>query len=290
MAELRVGFHVSISGSPEDVVRRAEDLNCTTIQVFTHNPRSWHFKDLDREWNSEFRKLCEEEEIQPVYSHCNYLINLANPDDEALQKSIDCFRKELLYAKEFGCEYFVLHVGKHKGRGEEYGVERVAENINKCKDTILKHEVKVLLETVAGQGTEVGVEFKTLEKIIKLVDDEIKEYLGICLDTCHVFAAGHNLKTEEGVEKTFEAIENTFGIEKLELIHVNDAKGELGGNLDRHANIGEGKIGAEELGYFLTRPEIKDIPKVMETPRSRKNIEEKDMRVLRESINKNLDG
>jgi deoxyribonuclease-4 len=269
-----------MGGGQEKAVCYASDAGCSTVQIFTHSPRSFSFSPLDVEKTRKLVSMWKEHSIGPIYSHCNYLINLASPDSKQFYGSVATVKKELEYARAFGCDYFVLHVGKHKDSGAQAGMERIAKGINSIKDTIKATKVMILLETVAGQGTEIGQKFEELGALIEMFDKDIQEYIGICLDTCHIFAAGYDIRTKESVEKVIGNIESTFGTKRIRLIHVNDSKGDLGDNLDRHEHLGKGKIGLAGLKAFLTHPKIKDIPMVLETPVDEDIDQVKDLKVL----------
>jgi len=265
MDMLRLGAHVTISPTPLAAIEEAKRIGANTIQIFTHNPRGWQFKPLDKRQLDEFAAAAKREGISPIVSHCNYLINLGG-EGEVREKSLWCLKEELKYAKAFGCKYFVLHVGKHKEKGMDEGIRLVVDGIHAVRKELADSEIILLLETVAGQGSEIGADFAILAKLIGQLDPDVRKSVGVCLDTCHVFVAGYDIRTKAGVSKTMAAIRDSFGLDRLKVIHVNDAKGELGGHLDRHAHIGDGSIGLGGLKEFLTSPEIRNIPMIIETP------------------------
>lgn len=259
-----LGIHISIT-TPAATLALIKELKLETVQFFTHNPRGWAFAPLDEQRVATLTKIFEEEHIRPRVSHCNYLINLG-AHGETREKSIACLKQELAYAAAYRCDYFVLHVGKYKDEGLAQGITNVINGLNSVKKEILAHKVTVLLETVAGQGTEIGRTFEDLNKIVTGVDKEIKPYLGVCLDTCHVFAAGYDLRTEESVSFAMEEFDREIGLNLLKLIHLNDSLKGLGEHVDRHAHIGLGGIGTEGFKAFLHHPAIKPLPKILETP------------------------
>ena len=263
MAQGPLGVHVTISPTPMAGIAMIDALGIDCCQLFTHNPRGWAFKPLDERQTGEFRAAIVKRKIVPVISHCNYLINLAAPT--FFDESVHCLAEELRYAKAFGCTYFVLHVGKSKDTGTEAGIASVIKGIASVRDELLSSGVMLLLETVAGQGSEVGAKFEDLNRIIEGLPLDLRSHVGVCLDTCHVWSAGYDLSTKEGIETTVNAIKRTFGLEKLKAIHLNDAKGVLGAHLDRHEHIGLGTIG-KGFGHFLNHPAIAPIPKILETP------------------------
>jgi deoxyribonuclease-4 len=273
------GIHLSL-GSKLEGIAYAKSLGCNTVQIFTHNPRSFQFSPIDTKKMETLRLSWKDIGVHPVFSHCNYLINLGTSDEAMWHASLATAKKELDYAREFGCDYFVLHVGKYKDSSVEKGISQVVKALNKLEPDLKRTNVMLLLETVAGQGTEIGRTFEELNLIFEQVEPSIVEHLGVCLDTCHIFAAGYDIRTAVGVDKTIANIESTFGVGKIKLIHVNDSKGELGDNLDRHEHLGLGKIGIDGLKKFLTHHKIAPIPKVIETPIDENLGQEDDLKVL----------
>jgi len=260
------GFHLNLGGGYDKALAYAERAKCKTVQIFTHNPRGFGFKELDMSAQAELLAGWKRLGIKPVYSHCNYLINLGSQEPRIFHASVSTVKKELEYCRAFGCDYFVLHVGKHKDGTVEDGMRQIAKGINSIKGAIIENKVVILLETVAGQGTEIGRTFEELATLIAMFEKEVQPYIGVCVDTCHIFAAGYDIRTTFAVEKVVANMESTFGVERVKLIHVNDSKGALGDNLDRHERPGKGQIGVAGLKAFLTHPKIKDIPMALESP------------------------
>jgi len=261
-----LGIHLGVGQKFDQAVAEAKELKITCCQLFTHNPRGWGFAELDEPALKKFREEMKRIGIAPIASHSNYLINLGTNDPEIRSKSLECLKREFPYARAYGCSHFVLHVGKHKDETLEQGIKNVADGINSIKETMLKYkDVMLLLETVAGQGSEIGRDFDDLAKIFALLDKEIKPLVGVCVDTCHIFAAGYDIRTPEKADAVVKAMEKAFGIGKVRFIHLNDALKELGSHVDRHQHIGEGYIGAAGFRAFLNHPKIRPIPKVLET-------------------------
>jgi deoxyribonuclease IV len=277
---MRTGVHLGLATGYTEATNYAGQLGCNCVQIFTHSPRSFSFKELNHEELKKLHSGWKQHRINPVASHCSYLINLASLDNKTFYGSIGTVKKELEYAKAFGCEYFVLHVGKHKDATLRQGMEQIAKAFEKLKEDIIKNSVMVLFETVAGQGTEIGMKFEELNELMEMIDKDLSPHIGVCVDTCHIFAAGYDIRTKEGVEATLKAMEKTFGIRKVKLIHVNDSKGELGDRLDRHEHIGLGHIGYDGLKAFLTHPKIRDIPMVLETPIDEQGDQKDDLEKL----------
>ncbi len=276
-----LGIHLSVGQKYDKAVAEAKALGITCCQLFTHNPRGWQFAPLDEAAVRKFREDLKKAGVSPVASHCNYLINLGTRDAEIRAKSIACLRKEFAYAAAFGCEHFVLHVGKHKEESLEQGIRNVADGINAVKEEMLAHDVMLLLETVAGQGTEIGRDLATLGRIIALLDPAIRPKVGVCVDTCHVFAAGYELRSEEKVDALVREMEKAFGIDKVRFIHLNDSLKDVGQHRDRHVHIGDGFIGAKGFKAFLNHPKLAPVPKILETPVDEEKGYEEDLAMVR---------
>jgi deoxyribonuclease-4 len=275
------GIHLGLGQGYEKALAYARELHITTAQIFTHSPRSFQFKELDENALRALRHGWEELRISPVISHCNYLINLGSPDNKTFYGSVATMKKELAYAKAFGCTYFVLHVGKHKDATLEAGMAQVVKGITLCEEDIKQTGVIVLLETVAGQGTEIGRTFDELGKLIAMIPASLREHIGVCVDTCHIFAAGYDIRTAKGVEDAIGKMDRAFGISRVKVIHVNDSKGDCGDHLDRHEHIGQGMIGADGLRAFLTHPRIRELPMILETPIDDAGDQASDLQALR---------
>lgn len=274
------GFHLNLGGGQDKALSYAAKAGCNTVQIFTHSPRSFSFKELDMEANRKLVAGWKEKSISPVFSHCNYLINLASTDNKMFHGSLATVKKELEYARAFGCDYFVLHVGKYKDSTQEVGMQQIAKAINQLQETMEKTRVTILFETVAGQGTEIGAKFEDLAKLLDLLEPGVQKYVGVCVDTCHIFAAGYDIRTAKDVEKVIQRMDETFGTKRIQLIHVNDSKGELGDNLDRHERPGKGKIGLVGLKAFLTHQKIKHIPMVLESPWETPDEQVEDLKII----------
>jgi len=262
----RTGFHLGLAEGHDKAVAYAVKCGCTAVQIFTHSPRSFQFKPLDNAAMERLRGYWKKHGISPVVSHCTYLINLGSSDNKTFYGSLSMFRKELEYAAAHGCQYLVIHVGKYKDADLKTGMAQVAKAINKARDDIIKYKVMVLLETVAGQGTEIGVKFEELAELLAMMDADLKQHIGVCVDTCHIFAAGYDYRDAKKADAVVKNLDRTVGLERIKLIQVNDSKGDLGSRLDRHEHLGQGKAGLDGLRAFLTHPKIKNIPMILETP------------------------
>jgi len=275
-----IGSHMSIAGGVSKALARGKDAGCATIQIFTKNASQWAVKPLDPEEVKRFRDACETTGIGPVVAHNSYLINLASPDDALYKKSIEAMKIELDRAEELGLPYVVGHPGAHVGSGEAKGLKRIARAIDKIHAKTKKHRVELLLETTAGQGTCLGARFEHLAEIIGMV--KAPERVGVCLDTCHIFTAGYDIRTKAAYSKTMRAFNKVIGLDKLKVIHLNDSLKEFDSHRDRHAHIGKGFIGLEGFGSVMTDRRLKKIPKILETPKGEDLAEDRmNLAVLR---------
>ena len=261
---MQIGAHVSISGSLDMAVDNAVERECNAFQIFTRNPRSWFAKDLDPDQVKKFKEKLQKSRIDRMATcaHMPYLPNLSSPDEDGYQKSIKSMTQEIERCHELGIPYLVTHLGSHKGSGEENGIRRLVGALNKVAET--NADVIILLENTAGQKNSVGSDFTQLEEIFSKCKPSKK--FGICLDTCHAFVAGYDLRTKEDVTKAIKKFDDSIGLENLKILHLNDSKGELNSNRDRHDHIGLGEIGKEGLGEIVKIMNKNNIPIVLETP------------------------
>ena len=261
---MQIGCHVSASGSVDKAVDNAVERNCSAFQIFTRSPRSWHAKDLTKEVIDAFKSKLKDSKIDrfAICAHMPYLPNLATPKDDAFEKSVNTLIKEVERCAQLGIPYLVTHLGSHLGTGEEAGIKKLVDGLTKAGQT--KNDVMILLENTAGQKNSVGSDFKQLGEIFKQLKPEKK--FGVCIDTCHAFVAGYDLRTAEKVKKTFKEFDKHVGIENLKILHLNDARGEIGCNLDRHYHLGLGGIGEEGIKSVVKFANKKKIPIILETP------------------------
>jgi deoxyribonuclease IV len=264
MGELLAGAHMSIAGGIHKAFERGRRACCRTIQIFLKNSNQWAARPL----TEQDRRLFQDEQrtggINPVVAHDSYLINLASPDIDLYRKSIDAFIEEMNRANWLGIPCLVLHPGSHMGAGVEAGVTRVANAINQALERVAP-PVTILLENTAGQGNSLGCRLEHLAAIIEQIRDPLR--VGVCLDTCHLFAAGYDIRTEEGYEKVMREFDHLIGIEKIRVFHVNDSKKDLGCRVDRHCHIGQGCIGLETFRCLVNDRRFANIPKILETPK-----------------------
>ena len=261
---MQIGCHVSISGSIDKSVDNAVERNCSAFQIFTRNPRGWHAKDLTKEDIDAFKSKLKSSEIDrfATCAHMPYLPNLATPKNDGFEKSVNTLISEVERCAQLGIPYLVTHLGSHLGTGEEAGIKKLVEGLTKAGQT--KNDVMILLENTAGQKNSVGSDFKQLGEIFKQLKPGKK--FGVCLDTCHAFVAGYDLRTVDKVKETFKEFDKHIGIKNLKILHLNDARGEIGCNLDRHYHLGLGGIGEEGITAVVKFANKKKIPIILETP------------------------
>jgi deoxyribonuclease-4 len=271
---------MSIEGGVHKAVERAASVGCATMQMFVKNNNRWKGAPIAEEDASTYKALLSKARIGPVVVHDTYLINLCASDPLILKKSREALKDELDRCELLGVKYLNFHPGAHMGAGEKEGIKLIAESLNIVHEQIKGYNVKSVLEVTAGQGTNIGYTFEQLKAIIEQVDEQ--ERMAVCIDTCHVYAAGYDIATEKGYEKTFEEFDAIIGLDRLVAFHVNDSKKELGSRVDRHEHIGKGTIGKEGFRFLMNDPRFTNIPKILETPKGsdmREDVE--NMKVLR---------
>jgi len=259
-----LGAHMSIAGGVDKAIERGKSIGCTAIQIFVKNNNQWFNKPLDKEESERFLKLRKESGIF-VFAHTGYLINLASPAPDNYEKSMRSMLEEFEKCEALQIPFIIMHPGSHGGAGEEEGIKNSAAAINLLFKTTRGYNVKLVLETTAGQGSALGFKFIHFREWLELSDDPKR--LGVCVDTCHVFAAGYDIKSEEGYEKTWQEFDKMIGLDKLTAFHLNDSKRELGTRVDRHEHIGKGALGEEAFRRLLNDERFKDLPMVIETPK-----------------------
>lgn len=262
---MRLGVHVPIAGGLLEAVEWAKRLGCTTMQIFSRSPRGGTPPVLDPELVERFDAARRAAGLAPLAVHGPYIINLASPDAAMWQRSVRLYRDEYARASRLKAQYLVTHVGSHRGQGEEAGLERVAEALNRTLDGAPAGAM-ILLENTAGSGQGLGYRFEQLAAIRNAV--AARERVGICLDTAHLFAAGYPIHTPDGLERTVDEFDRAVGLEHLKLIHLNDSKVPFDSRVDRHWHIGQGHIGAAAFRRIVTHRRLKDVPFILETPKS----------------------
>lgn len=259
-----LGAHMSIQGGVSEALVRGQELGCTAIQIFTRNARQWKGARLREDEVGRFFAQRRETGIAPVVAHGNYLVNLASPSRSVWRKSLGGLLEDLTRSERLGLPGLIIHPGSHGGAAED-GIKRVAEALNVAHGKTEGGRTVVLLETAAGQGQCLGGRFDELAAIMELVEDKAR--VGACFDTCHVFAAGYDIRTAGGYRRVLAEFDRVVGLSRLKALHVNDCLGHLGGRLDRHQHIGKGRLGLAPFRCLMTDPRFKSIPKLLETPK-----------------------
>jgi len=258
---------MSIGGGVHTAIERACSIGCTAMQIFVKNNMQWFARPLTRPEIGAFLKHTQRRELLSVFAHSNYLINLAATNPQFHANSLRALVEELIRADQLKLPFLVLHPGAHLGAGEEAGLERIIESIDRVLSGIPKIKTRIALETTAGQGSCLGSKFEHLAYIISRVREP--ERLCICLDTAHVFAAGYDIGSESAVRKIFAQFHRIIGLDRLIAIHLNDSKTARGSRVDRHEHIGKGKIGLAAFRFIMRNRRFRKIPKVLETPKSK---------------------
>ena len=263
--DIRIGAHTSIAKSagpydgPANAVHQQLDYGGNCGQIFSHSPQVWQSPDIDDEAVAQFRDLAEENDVRPWVIHTSYLVNLCTPKDDLRRKSLESMQEEVDVADRLGIPYVNVHLGAHTGAGVEGGLANAGSVLD---DLDVPADVTVLIESDAGSGTKLGGQFEHLATVA----DETSEDIEFCLDTAHVFAAGYDLSTAEGVEATFAEFDDVVGLDRLSYVHLNDSKHACGTNKDEHAHIGEGEIGVEGMRAFIKTAADLGVPMALETP------------------------
>lgn len=266
-----LGAHESVAGGLYRAFERIEKVGGEALQIFTRNQRQWNPAPLKEEEIALFKKSHEESGYIPVASHASYLANLATSKDELLDKSINSLVLEFERCQQLGVPYVVMHPGSHGGDGVEVGLARFVAGLDRAFERSTSG-VTLLLETTAGQGTGLGSRFEEIAYIIE--HSKFSERLGVCVDTCHIFAAGYELRTVAGYEETMVAMDESFGSDRVKFFHLNDSKKGLGSKVDRHEHIGKGEIGLEGFRNLLSDDRFKGLPMTLETPKSDSLVED----------------
>lgn len=275
-----IGAHISTKGGLHTVFERASAIKATALALFAKNSNQWKGKTLTAEDVAAFN---EKRHVRPILTHASYLINLATTNPEFHKKSIAAMIDELDRAERLGIHAVVLHPGAHLGAGPDSGLDQIARSLDQVHAAIPNHRVVTLLETAAGQGSCLGCTYEELGRIISLVDD--KRRVGICIDTCHVFAAGYDIRTRAGYEQMIDEVEKHVGVENVGGFHINDSKKGLGSRVDRHEHIGKGELGLDAFSFVVNDPRFARIPKLIETPKTVETLSDrKNLRLLRSLI------
>jgi len=259
-----IGAHMSIQGGVHKAPGRGKRAGCEALQIFTRSNVRWSFPQLEEKIARAFRKAIRDTALKPVIAHSCYLVNLASADRAVRRKSFATLLDEVRRCRMLGVGDLVIHPGSHPA-GRDEAIRLICESLNKLFQSTPDAGVRILLETTAGQGSQVGRSFEELRRIIDLI--EFPKRVGVCVDTCHIFAAGYDIRTPSGYEKTFEEFGKVIGRRYLRAFHLNDCKSALGSHIDRHQHIGRGRIGTAAFRLLLNDASFRRLPKIIETPK-----------------------
>ena len=265
-----MGAHMSIQGGVQKALDRGESIGCNVVQIFTQNQLRWQSTSIPDQDAQMF--LRKKRLFFSVLAHGSYLVNPASPGSELYEKSVLALEQEMRRCKRLRIDFLIIHPGNHRTSGIVAGINRIAETLQRLGDKHLLENTQILLETTAGQGSAIGGRFEELRDIFALTGD-FQSSIGICLDTCHIFAAGYDIRKSSSYTKVMEVFDEVIGLSKLKAIHLNDSREELGSRRDRHEHIGKGKIGIEGFRCITTDPRLMQIPMCLETPKD-KNMSE----------------
>jgi deoxyribonuclease IV len=261
-----LGAHMSIAGGVDNAVLQGKEVGCDTVQLFTKSSRQWVSKPLGKDEIARFHRAKKETGLNTVVAHDSYLYNFAAPDDVLRKKSVAGLIDEMERCEALGVMYLIAHPGAHVGTGEEAGIQTIAKSIDEMHRACPGYETKLAIEITAGQGSNLGYRFQQVRQIIDASKNS--DQLRVCFDTEHAFAAGYDLRTKEGYERTFAEFDETIGLEIFVAFHLNDAKKDLGCRVDRHEHIGKGFIGLEAFRLLMNDKRFWGLPMCLETPKS----------------------
>ena len=264
---------MSISGGVDKAIIRGASVGCRAVQIFTKSSNQWAAKKLDDEVVARFKANMIETGIRDVVAHDSYLINLASPNNDLREKSFHAFLDEMERCRELGIKYLIMHPGSHTGSGEEEGIKTISAEFRELLAMSDGWGVDIVLETTAGQGTNLGHSFEQLSSIIENTGSNNR--MKVCFDTCHVFAAGYDISTEEGYHETMDRFDRLIGLDRIVAFHINDSKKGLGSRVDRHEHLGKGELGETAFRIIMNDQHFKTIPKILETPKGKEMDEDR---------------
>lgn len=267
MNPILLGAHMSIAGGVDKAIERGAALSCTAIQLFTKNANQWKGRPFEKEEIERFAALRKVSNIFRILAHNAYLINLASANNSLRVKSINALIDEMGRCMALSIPCIIIHPGAHLSIGEDEGIKNIINSLNIIMDKTNGWQVDIALETTAGQGTGIGYRFEHLSRIINGVKDN--ERIKVCLDTCHIFAAGYDISTAEGYDNVVKEFGRLVGIDRLVCLHLNDCKREFGSRIDRHEHIGKGTLGALPFRLIMNDKRLGNIPKIIETPKDK---------------------
>lgn len=282
--EILVGSHISSAGGLHQSFERGESIECVTMQIFTKSGRSWFGSKISDEEANAFKAAAKKSSIKTVVSHAGYLINIGSSKPDSVKNSIRSLIDEVDRCEVLGIPYLVLHPGSHLGAGEDNGIEQIIKNLEIVLDDSPGKTI-ILLENMAGQGTNIGYKFEQLKQIIDGCKAKYRKRLGVCFDTCHAFAAGYDISTQDSYKQTIKALDDVIGLDNVKAIHLNDSYGALGSKIDRHAPLGEGKIPLQSFEWIMNDKKLEGIPKILETPSDNEmKLWAKEIKLLRQMV------
>ncbi|HAV63393.1 MAG TPA: deoxyribonuclease IV [Verrucomicrobiales bacterium] len=278
---MKFGAHMSTAGGPAEALKRGEAAGCDVVQLFVKNNKQWFGRPFGKEELTAYANELAKQRFAAVFGHAGYLINLGGPDGENRDKSIKSLIQEIQLATDLGIPFLVLHPGAHLKAGEEAGIKQIGKGLDEVFRASAKSPVRIALENTAGQGTTIGGTLRHHAAIYAAVRKS--DRLGLCLDTCHYYAAGYDVRTPKGWDAAIAEVEELLGLDQILAFHLNDSKGELGSHLDRHDHIGAGKIGKAGFKHIVRDARFTGTPASLETPKSDDLHEDiENLRVLRE--------
>ncbi|MBS0614949.1 MAG: deoxyribonuclease IV [Verrucomicrobia bacterium] len=264
MKNLLIGAHTSAQGGVHHALLEGKEIGATTIQLFTANQKTWHTKPIAEEEVARWEEALAQTGLQKIMSHDSYLINLGSPSAESRDKSLQAFKNELHRCHQLKLDYLNFHPGAALDSSAEECLKQIVESLTQMEDMAASGPTRLLIEATAGQGSSVGHKFEHLGYLIEHLHKKIP--IGVCIDTCHIFAAGYDIRTKEGWDQTLKEFDRTVGLKHLYALHLNDSKNPLGSRKDRHAPIGEGEIGIEGFKAIMQNSHLKHLPMYLETP------------------------
>jgi deoxyribonuclease-4 len=265
-----IGAHMSIAGGVFNAIAHGVEMDCASIQLFTKSNNQWKAKVLTDEEVEKYSKDRKRAKINPVIAHTSYLINIASPKKDIHKKSVASLIEEIERCDLLDINDLVLHPGSYLDTTEEIGIKKIVDTLNSIFEKTHKSKTRIALETTAGQGTNLGYKFEQLAEMIEGIEN--KERVSVCMDTCHIFAAGYDIRDKKNYEKTIREFDDFIGLSYLKAIHLNDSKMEFGKKRDRHEHLGEGHIGADAFKFIMGDKRLKNVPKLLETPKERDGV------------------
>jgi deoxyribonuclease IV len=264
-AKLLLGAHMSISGGLTNAIDHGVNTECTALQIFTRNSNQWKSRHISDEDAEKFLAAQKASGISPIVAHTGYLLNMAAPDEGIYERSLAGLVEEIERADKLKIPDLVLHPGSPLDKGEEYGLKKIIDSLNYCIDKTPEARTRITLECTAGQGSHLGYKFEQIAAMIAGVQDKTR--VSVCVDTCHIFAAGYDIRTSDAYETTIAAFKKIVGLKYLKVIHLNDSIKGLGSRVDRHTHIGKGEIGKDAFKFIMQDERLDKVPKLLETPK-----------------------